>query len=92
MTTLLDHRHDPIRQICYDARMTIECISAITLATHDMSRAVRFYRTLGFEVIYGKALAPFGVLRRGVRVELAGHGVLVEGVDVRDVKDDSSPP
>ncbi len=32
--------------------MTIECISAITLATHDMSRAVRFYRTLGFEVIH----------------------------------------
>jgi uncharacterized glyoxalase superfamily protein PhnB len=31
----------------------IECISAITLATHDMSRAVRFYRMLGFEIIYG---------------------------------------
>ncbi len=38
------------------------------------------------------ALAPFRVLRRGVRVKLAGHGVLVEGVDVRDVKDDPSPP
>ncbi len=38
------------------------------------------------------ALAPFGVLRRGVRVEFTGHGVLVEGVDVRDVKDDPSPP
>ena len=38
------------------------------------------------------ALAPFGVLRRGVRIELAGHGVLVEGVDVRDVKDDPAPP
>jgi catechol 2,3-dioxygenase-like lactoylglutathione lyase family enzyme len=25
----------------------IECISAITLATHDMRRAVRFYRELG---------------------------------------------
>jgi catechol 2,3-dioxygenase-like lactoylglutathione lyase family enzyme len=31
----------------------IESISAITLATHDMSRAVRFYRTLGFEIAYG---------------------------------------
>ena len=31
----------------------IECISAITLATQDMSRAVNFYRMLGFEVIYG---------------------------------------
>jgi catechol 2,3-dioxygenase-like lactoylglutathione lyase family enzyme len=39
--------------------MTIECISAITLATHDMSRAVRFYRTLGFEVIYGSEEASF---------------------------------
>ena len=43
-------QNEPRRQICYDARMTIECISAITLATRDMSRAVRFYRTLGFEV------------------------------------------
>ena len=25
----------------------IKCISAITLATHDMARAVRFYRALG---------------------------------------------
>jgi catechol 2,3-dioxygenase-like lactoylglutathione lyase family enzyme len=29
----------------------IESISAITLATHDMARAVRFYRMLGFEII-----------------------------------------
>ena len=28
-------------------------ISAITLATHDMARAVRFYRALGFEMAYG---------------------------------------
>ena len=32
----------------------IENISAITLATHDMERAVRFYRMLGFEVLYGE--------------------------------------
>lgn len=31
----------------------IESISAITLATHNMPRAVRFYRALGFEIIYG---------------------------------------
>jgi catechol 2,3-dioxygenase-like lactoylglutathione lyase family enzyme len=31
----------------------IESISAITLATHDMKRAVRFYRMLGFQIIYG---------------------------------------
>ncbi len=39
--------------------MTIERISAITLATHDMSRAVRFYQTLGFEVIHGSENASF---------------------------------
>ena len=45
--------------------MTIECISAITLATHDMSRAVRFYRTLGFEMIYGSEEASFTSFRVG---------------------------
>ncbi len=33
--------------------MTIHSISAITLATHDMARAVRFYRALGFELTHG---------------------------------------
>jgi catechol 2,3-dioxygenase-like lactoylglutathione lyase family enzyme len=37
----------------------IENISAITLATHDMSRAVRFYRSLGFVLIYGGDDAAF---------------------------------
>lgn len=31
----------------------IESISAITLGTHDMGRAVHFYRSLGFELLYG---------------------------------------
>ena len=31
----------------------IEGISAITLATHDMRRAIRFYRVLGFAMLYG---------------------------------------
>jgi catechol 2,3-dioxygenase-like lactoylglutathione lyase family enzyme len=31
----------------------IEEISAVTLGTHEMPRAVRFYRTLGFEVLHG---------------------------------------
>src|SRR5882724_8232957 len=43
----------------------IEGISAITLATHDMSRAVRFYRMLGFEVIYGGDDAAFTSFRAG---------------------------
>ena len=29
--------------------MMVESISAVTLATHDMARAVQFYRMLGFE-------------------------------------------
>ncbi|MDP6573619.1 MAG: VOC family protein [Rhodospirillales bacterium] len=39
--------------------MTIESISAVTLATHDMGRAVAFYRALGFEMLYGGAEAGF---------------------------------
>jgi catechol-2,3-dioxygenase len=31
----------------------IESISAVTLATHNMSRAVSFYRMLGFEITHG---------------------------------------
>ena len=31
----------------------IEGISAVTLGTHEMLGAVRFYRALGFEVLYG---------------------------------------
>jgi catechol 2,3-dioxygenase-like lactoylglutathione lyase family enzyme len=45
--------------------MTIECISAITLATHDMRRSLAFYRTLGFEPIYGGEDAAFTSLRAG---------------------------
>jgi predicted enzyme related to lactoylglutathione lyase len=37
----------------------IECISAITLATHDMARAVAFYQALGFTLKYGGASATF---------------------------------
>ena len=45
--------------------MSIECVSAITLATHDMSRAVWFYRSLGFNVIYGGEDAPFTSFQAG---------------------------
>ncbi len=37
----------------------LECISAVTLATHDMARAVRFYRSLGFTLRYGGEEAQF---------------------------------
>ena len=38
---------------------TVDCVSAVTLATHDMARAVRFYRALGFELRYGGGTESF---------------------------------
>ena len=43
----------------------IETISAVTLATHDMARAVAFYDALGFERRYGGADAGFTSYRVG---------------------------
>ena len=43
----------------------IESITALTLATHDMSRAVRFYAALGFDLIYGGENARFTSFRAG---------------------------
>ena len=43
----------------------IETISAVTLATHDMARAVRFYRALGFTVHHGGEVAEFTSLAAG---------------------------
>ena len=48
----------------------IENISAITLATHDMARTVRFYRMLGFEVIYGGHDAAFTSFRAGTNISI----------------------
>jgi len=43
----------------------IEGISAITLGTHDMSRAVSFYRALGFAVLHGGEASAFTSFRAG---------------------------
>ena len=43
----------------------IQGISAVTLATHDMARAVSFYRMLGFEVVHGGDDATFTSFRAG---------------------------
>jgi catechol 2,3-dioxygenase-like lactoylglutathione lyase family enzyme len=43
----------------------IDSISAVTLATHDMTRAVRFYRVLGFEIAHGGEDAAFTSFRAG---------------------------
>jgi catechol 2,3-dioxygenase-like lactoylglutathione lyase family enzyme len=43
----------------------ITALSAITLATHDMEAAGRFYRTAGFEMLYGGEAASFTSFRAG---------------------------
>ena len=43
----------------------IEAISAVTLCTHDMRRAVRFYSSLGFEIAHGGEGAAFTSFRAG---------------------------
>ena len=42
-----------------DAAPAVLSISAITLGTHDMSRSVRFYRALGFQIRYGGEESSF---------------------------------
>ncbi len=44
----------------------IECISAVTLLTIEMDKAVTFYLALGFHLLYGRAEAPFTSFRVGV--------------------------
>jgi uncharacterized glyoxalase superfamily protein PhnB len=43
----------------------IEGISAVTLATHNMRRAVQFYRSLAFDMLYGGEAASFTSFRAG---------------------------
>jgi catechol 2,3-dioxygenase-like lactoylglutathione lyase family enzyme len=43
----------------------IEGISAVTLGTHEMPRAVRFYRVLGFEALHGGEESSFTSFRAG---------------------------
>jgi len=43
----------------------IHSLSAITLATHDMRRAVRFYQFLGFKIAFGGEEASFTSFRVG---------------------------
>jgi catechol 2,3-dioxygenase-like lactoylglutathione lyase family enzyme len=37
----------------HDDAAHVESLSAITFATHDMARAVRFYEALGLRLLYG---------------------------------------
>jgi catechol 2,3-dioxygenase-like lactoylglutathione lyase family enzyme len=46
-------------------REPVESISAITLQTGNMAKAVDFYRALGFHLLYGGQEAPFTSFRVG---------------------------
>jgi len=48
-------------------RAMITGISAVTLATHDMKRAVRFYRLLGLPLVHGGEEAGFTSFRATAR-------------------------
>ena len=60
----------------------IEGISAVTLGTHEMPRAVRFYRALGFKVLHGGKESSFTNFQAGQAISTsspsqlsgAGHG------------------
>jgi catechol 2,3-dioxygenase-like lactoylglutathione lyase family enzyme len=43
----------------------IEGISAVTLGTHDMPRAVHFYKAMGFEILHGNEESSFTTFRAG---------------------------
>jgi catechol 2,3-dioxygenase-like lactoylglutathione lyase family enzyme len=43
----------------------IQHISAVTFAVRDMARSIEFYRTLGFELLYGSEGAAFSSLKVG---------------------------
>jgi catechol 2,3-dioxygenase-like lactoylglutathione lyase family enzyme len=43
----------------------LKCLNALTLATHDMARAVAFYGALGFELKYGGPQASFTSFHAG---------------------------
>ena len=43
----------------------IEGISAVTLGIHEMPRAVRFYRALGFEILHGGEESSLTSFRAG---------------------------
>jgi catechol 2,3-dioxygenase-like lactoylglutathione lyase family enzyme len=46
--------------------MSVQHISAITLAVRDMARAVGFYRKIGLEFLYGGEDAAFTSFRVGI--------------------------
>ena len=59
------HRDDSHERSEPESPPEIQSISAISLATHDMARAVRFYQVLGFTLCYGGQESSFTSLAAG---------------------------
>ena len=45
--------------------MQVQSISAVTLAVSDMARSVQFYRSAGFQLLYGSPDADFTSFQAG---------------------------
>ena len=60
--------------------MSIESISAITLATSNMKRAVKFYTTIGFELLDGGMHEEFTTFKVG---ETQYLNIINEGSNVK---------
>ncbi|MDR5761698.1 VOC family protein [Caballeronia sp. LZ035] len=56
------HAPEPLH---HDDEACVESLSAITLATGDMVRAVRFYEALGLRLLYGGGDATFSSFALG---------------------------
>ncbi len=67
----------PVRDSADRGGAAIESISAVTLATHDMARALRFYLALGFPLRYGGESAQFSSFSAGN----ACLNLIAEGTD-----------
>ena len=77
MTTPLDPDRDrlPVNRIDDAHAVDIQALSAVTLGTHDMARALRFYLALGFSLHRGGPEASFSSLRAGnVHLNLIAEG------------------
>jgi len=61
-----------------DGELRIEGISAVTLMTADMARAVAFYESLGFERVHGGAAERFTSFRAGRSYVNLASGLLPE--------------
>lgn len=58
-----------------------EALSAVTLATRDMGRALRFYEALGFTMKYGgpdKSFTSFEIGMSSLNLVLQAHGPINE--------------